>query len=94
MSDIEKRKEHLKWRRKGGSMPGGVSRDLAKWRGKTSKGRALSRHGGTKQSYMVNLNEAVTQGIITEDEWRKLVAAAIGPAFVVPPREEWPWQGS
>lgn len=94
MSDIEKRKEHLKWRRGGGGMPGGVSKDLTKWRGKTSKGRALSRHGGTKQSYMVNLNEAVTQGIITEEEWRERVTEAISPGFFVPPREEWPWQES
>ena len=75
-------------------MSGGVSGDLRKWKGKTSKGRALSRHNGTKQSYMVNLNAAVAEGIITEDQWRDLVAEAISPAFCVPPREEWPWQES
>lgn len=96
MSDdsVSKRREHLKWRKGGGSMPGGVSRDLARWKGKTHKGRALSRHGGTKQSYMANLTEAVARDIITEDEWRALVAEAIAPDFYVPPREEWPWQES
>lgn len=84
------RREHLKWRQKGGSMSGGVGGDLGRWKGKTHKGRNLSRGSGQRYSYMAHLNDLVGQGKITEDQWREMVAEATAPGFAIPPREEWP----